>query len=171
MRVLHVGCGNQEFPEWFDGAEEVRLDVNPDVRTHIVASMVDMGEIGEYDTVYSSHALEHLYPYDVPRALAEFYRVLRPGGQLMLFVPDLEGIHATDDVVYIAPCGPITGLDMIYGYSRELQRMPYMAHHTGFTSKTLAKHLEAAGFVDVVTRRLMYQNLLAIARKPCTPSA
>lgn len=40
---------------------------------------------GAYDFVYSSHNLEHLY--DVDRALINWWRVLKPGGHLLLFLP------------------------------------------------------------------------------------
>ena len=77
--------------------------------------MVDMGDIGPFDAVYSSHSLEHLAPYEVPDALANFYRVLKPGGYTLIIVPDLEGIKADEEELYMSPCGPITGLDLIYG--------------------------------------------------------
>lgn len=38
-----------------------------------------------YDFVYSSHNLEHLY--DVERALLNWWRILKPGGFLILFLP------------------------------------------------------------------------------------
>jgi predicted SAM-dependent methyltransferase len=33
---------------------------------------------GSVDAVVSSHNMEHLYPHEVPLALAEFVRVLKP---------------------------------------------------------------------------------------------
>ena len=41
-----------------------------------------------YDFVYSSHNLEHLY--DVDRAVVNWWRVLKPGGHMILFLPDRE---------------------------------------------------------------------------------
>lgn len=162
--ILHVGSGHAALPAWCDGLAEVRLDIDPNCKPDIVADMLDLGEIGPFDVLYCSHALEHLYPHDVPTALAEFRRVLNPGGALIVFVPDLEGVSATDEVVYESPCGPITGLDMIYGKASYLADAPYMAHHTGFVSSTLAKTLDAAGFHGVTVLRIPEFNLMGSGR-------
>jgi len=42
------------------------------------------------DFVYSSHVLEHFYPYVAERVLRDAYRALRNGGRLRLCVPDLQ---------------------------------------------------------------------------------
>lgn len=164
MRILHAGCGIDRLPAWLEG-EEVRLDLEPAVKPDIVASFTDLGDIGEFDVVYCSHALEHLYPQDVSAALKEFRRVLKPGGKVVLFVPDLEDVKPTEDVLYVSPSGPITGLDMIYGFRPALRDFPHMAHHTGFTAQTMRYALEDAGFVGVVTQRLGSHNLMAGAER------
>jgi len=42
---------------------------------------------GSYDVVVASHILEHVNDH---RALAELYRILRPAGRLIVFVPIIE---------------------------------------------------------------------------------
>lgn len=163
-RVLHVGCGGDALPSWIEG-EETRLDIDPAVKPDIVASMIDMGAIGEFDIVYCSHAVEHLYHHDVKTALKEFHRVLAPGGKAVVIVPDLEDVRPTDDVLYVSPAGPVTGLDMFFGMSRLVEASPYMGHRYGFTAKTLNAELREAGFSLVMARRLTDFNLLAIAVK------
>jgi SAM-dependent methyltransferase len=164
--LLHVGCGYDSMPEWAVGKyNEVRLDISPDTRPDIVASMVDMGEIGEFDCINCHHALEHLVPHEVPVALSEFLRVLKPRGFAVIAVPDLQDVPATEDVLFEAPCGPIAGLDLIYGYRKALPMQPYMAHRTGFIKQTLHDALMQAGFANVVVQRMPYHNLLAIAAK------
>lgn len=165
-RILHVGCGGERLPAEVAGVE-TRLDISPDHSPDIVGSMTDMPMVpdGSFDGVYSSHSVEHLYPHEVTRALAEFHRVLAPGGAAIIIVPDLEDVKPTEDVLYDCPCGPMTGLDLIYGYRRLLADMPHMAHHTGFTRDTMKAALEAAGFAHIVTRRCSDYNLLAVAVK------
>jgi SAM-dependent methyltransferase len=159
--VLHVGCGLQPLPEWLDGYDEVRLDINPDVQPDIIASMTDLGDIGPFDAVLSCHTLEHLYPDEVPVALAEFRRVLKPGGFVTIIVPNLEGILPTEDVVYESPSGPISGLDMFYGCGAAIRDNRHMAHHCGFVMTTLRDVMERTGFdrFDVTTSNY---NLLAV---------
>lgn len=168
-RILHVGPGNMALPPWLPPAEEVRLDIDPTFGPHIVADMCDMGEIGQFGFIYSCHNLEHLYPHDVPKALAEFYRVLVPGGLAIISVPDLEGIQPTEDVLYVSPRGPVTGLDMIYGMREALEGEPHMAHHTGFIKATLRQALEKAGFqlLEITTQPAF--TILAMAKKPLEP--
>lgn len=52
------------------------------------AMMLDGVTSESFDAVYSSHCLEHMI--DVPTALANWTRVLRPGGFLYVVVPDYE---------------------------------------------------------------------------------
>lgn len=149
VSILHVGCGAMPLPDAFDGMTETRLDVDPACQPDIVASMSDMGDIGRFHIVYSSHALEHLSPRGAARALREFRRVLHDGGMALAVVPNLDGIKPTAEVVYESPCGPITGRDMIFGHADLVETMPFMAHRTGFIPGTLAAAFEDAGFRDV----------------------
>jgi SAM-dependent methyltransferase len=177
--VLNVGCGYPAHPgvhPLFQGSEwqEVRLDIDPAVNPDIVCSMTDMQPVGSgsIDAIWSSHNLEHLHRHEVPVALFEFLRVLRPGGQVLLTLPDLQKIaelvasDTLEDEAYRSPSGPITPLDMIYGHTPSLARGHYhMAHKTGFTARTLRALLVDAGFAGVTLQREGYA-LWARAYKP-----
>jgi SAM-dependent methyltransferase len=178
--VLHVGCGRkdeQELHESFQGPEwhEVRLDIDPAVEPDVVADMLDMAIVpsASMDAVFSHHNIEHVFAHEVSRAMNEFFRVLRPGGQALLSTPDLQGVARTiasgrlEDPLYKSPAGNITPLDVVYGYRLEIAHgREYMAHRTGFTRGTLARKLGAAGFVDIeVTREAPYV-LWASGRRP-----
>ena len=165
LSLLHVGCGSGYLPDWISGFDEVRLDIENTCSPDIVANMTNMGEIGQYDAIFCQHALEHLAPHDVPVALSEFLRVLSPGGSAMITVPDLEDVRPTDEVILESPAGPITGLDMIYGYRKALKEHPYMAHRTGFIKDTLHKAMLDAGFSKVKTDRLGNYNLMTVGKK------
>lgn len=163
-KVLHVGCGTRPVLERFSGPdwEEVRFDIDPDVKPHIVASMLDMNMIkdGEFDAVWSSHNLEHLYPHQVPVALGEFFRVLKNGGHLLITMPDLQAVasHVANDrleeTLYISNAGPISAIDILYGFRPAMQQGNlFMAHRTGFTAKTLGLKLLKAGFSGIELQR------------------
>ena len=124
------------------------------------------------DAVWSSHNLEHLQRPEVPRALTEFLRVLKPEGLLLLTLPDLQQVarlvaeDRLEDEAYTSLSGPITPLDMIFGHTASLARgNQLMAHRTGFTARTLHKLLIEAGFVDVSVRRGGSFDLWATAYK------
>ena len=166
-RVLHVGCGarNPEklhktfrSPDW----EEIRLDIDPAVKPDIVGTMTAMPTIadGSYDAVWSSHNVEHLYAHEVPVALAEFLRVLKPGGFALITLPDLQAVaeHIAkgnlEEPLYQSPAGPVCPVDIVYGYRPSVARgNVFMAHRTGFTADTLRTKLEAAGFQTVKVER------------------
>eukprot|EP00913_Durusdinium_trenchii_P011152 g10474.t1 len=158
--VLHVGCGHpspaslhQRFrgPEW----RELRLDIDPNVKPDIIASLVDMHPVdtNSVDAVWSSHNIEHLYAHEVPVALGEFLRVLKPTGTLLIAMPDLQQVahfivaDKLDDVAYESPAGPITPLDCVFGFGKAIAAgNTFMAHKTGFTAKSLTRRLIDAGF-------------------------
>lgn len=165
---LHVGCGAKRkdtttagFAQ--DGWQELRLDIDPSVVPDIVASMLDMAAVdtASMDAVYSSHNLEHLYAHEVPIALREFHRVLKPEGFAVVTCPDLQAACAEvaagrlDTPLYQSPSGPVAALDILYGYGPLLaQGDLHMAHRVGFTADSLRNALHAAGFSTVATSRL-----------------
>ncbi len=165
-RLLNVGSGGQkEPPEPFADCEYVTLDVSADCKPDIVASMLDMGEIGRFDIVLCSHALEHIYPHETVKALSEFWRVLKMRGHCLIFVPDLEDVQPNEVPLYFDSTGPITGLDLIYGHRKRMQSEPFMAHHNGFNSATLTEALLEAGFAKAQTSRQPGYNLMAVGIK------
>ena len=164
-RLLHIGCGSQPLPDWLPHFEEVRVDINPECKPHFVRNMLNLHDIGTFEVIYSSHCLEHLYPHEVPRALAEFSRVLDPHGALILVVPDLEGIRPDTQPLIGSEFGPLCGLDLFYGCHSQIEVNPHMAHHSGFIAPVLKAVMEAAGFEKVQTQRLKNFNLCATGEK------
>ena len=162
--VLHVGCGMADPrklpPAFFTPGDwqEVRLDIDPGVSPDIIASITDMAMVdaGSVDAVWSAHNLEHLFAHEVPLALAEFHRVLRPGGFALVTMPDLQRAaklvvqDRLDEPAYLSPAGPIAPLDMLFGHGAAIAAgNHFMAHRTGFTARTLEVALRRAGFALV----------------------
>lgn len=179
-RLLHVGCGPKhkdrttpEFntPDW----QEIRLDIDASVAPDVTGTMTDMSAVptGSMDAVFSSHNIEHLYPHEVPMALAEFVRVLRVDGIAVITCPDLQSVCrlvAEDKLIepaYTSPAGPIAPIDILYGHRPPMARGNlYMAHRCGFTRKVLQATLQAAGFKSVASlARPQAFDLWAVASK------
>ena len=132
------------------------------------------------DAIFSSHNIEHLYPHEVPLALAEFLRVLKSDGIAVITCPDLKSVCALiaedklTDAAYTSPAGPIAPIDILYGLRSSMaQGNLYMAHRCGFTKKVLAGTLQASGFKSVATfsRGYPYFDLWAVASKEELPEA
>ena len=162
-RLLHLGSGGMELP--FGDVEEITLDIDPHWNPDYVASITDLGEVGEYDLTYTCHCLEHVYLHEARQALKEMLRVIKKGGKSIVIVPDLEGINADREELYEAPCGPICGLDLIYGHSGIVVQNAYMAHKYGYTVDSLKNEFEMAGFSNVSGTRLMNHSIMVTGEK------
>lgn len=178
---LHVGCGpshKEETTRGFNTSEwkELRLDINEAVNPDIVGTMLDMSAVAEgaVDALFSSHNIEHLYPHEVPLALAEFRRVLKSDGFVVITCPDLQSVcqliaeDKLTEPAYQSPAGPIAPLDILYGHRPAMQQGNlYMAHRCGFTEKVLVASLQEAGFAAIVSgsRAHPCYDLWAVASK------
>ena len=182
---LHVGCGPKHKDRTTRGFntnhwKELRFDIDESVQPDLVGTMTDMSSVasGSVDAVFSSHNIEHLYPHDVPVALAEFLRVLKPDGFAVITCPDLQSVCALiaedklTEAAYTSPAGPIAPLDILYGHRPAMARGNlYMAHRCGFTQKVLTGTLQAAGFATVAAKRRghPYYDLWALGTASALP--
>lgn len=180
--LLHVGCGMpnpKRLPACFQrpGWREVRFDIDPTVQPDIVGNITDLSMLPDasIDAIWSSHNLEHLNSFEVPTALAEFRRVLKPDGFALLTLPDLRSIarHIAGgglaEPLYQSPAGPIRALDVVFGHQASIKAgNAFMAHRTGFTADTLGNALLDAGFHEVRVHEGKYWDLWAVAAMPDT---
>lgn len=162
--LLHVGCGQADRRSAGPGFQgdnwrEIRLDVDASAAPDIVGTVLEMTAVSDHavDAVFSSHTLEHLYAHEIPVALSEFLRVIKPDGVAVSVVPDLQAaaeMIAQDrlfDPAYESAAGTITPFDIVYSYRGFVGRdKPYMAHHSGFTLRTLVDAFKGAGFGSVI---------------------
>lgn len=84
-KKLNLGCGGKSM------AGYVNVDIFEDPR---VDEVFDLDEIpyvdGTIGGISSEHALEHVPFQRAEKALKEWYRVLKPGGELLLKIPEFE---------------------------------------------------------------------------------
>ncbi|MEL6376928.1 MAG: methyltransferase domain-containing protein [Pseudomonadota bacterium] len=84
---LHLGAGQTRIEELincdlFDPAADRKID----------ATDLSEFEDNSVDYIEHHHMLEHLSLEDAPNALQEWYRVLKPGGFLVISCPDLRKV-------------------------------------------------------------------------------
>lgn len=85
-RRLHVG-GTKRC----DGWEVLNVSAAPYVDHVGKANELIRFADGTFLEIYASHVVEHLdYKFELTEALKEWYRVLEPGGRVMISVPDLD---------------------------------------------------------------------------------
>lgn len=174
--LLHVGCGatNKYSLKGFasDDWLEVRFDIDEKVKPDILGTLTDLSgvESSSVDAVYSSHSIEHIFYHEVQLAFREFMRVLKPGSFAVIKCPDMLNVCKAvsegklSKVIYDSPAGPITPLDIIYGFGKSIKNgNEYMAHKTGFTLVTLDQALKDAGFTQVYGGNYNKYNLGVIA--------
>jgi predicted SAM-dependent methyltransferase len=124
------------------------LDVQPGSHVDIVADVRDMSCIsdGSFDIVYASHVLEHLgYLQDLPRAVKEIHRIMRPEGKLLASVPDL-------DMLCRAFASERTTKEHRFHIMRIMfggQMDPHDFHCVGLNQEFLAEYLYRAGFREM----------------------
>jgi predicted SAM-dependent methyltransferase len=138
---LHIG-GSVRKDGW------VVLNARPGEHVDLVADLRDLSSVasGSFDLVYASHVLEHLgYVRDLPHALTELARVLRPRGRLCVSVPDLPTLcrlYADPDAT---PQERFHLMRVMFGG----QTHAYDFHYVGFDREYLTGLFVSAGFSAV----------------------
>ena len=87
-RVLDIGCGPFKCFPHFIGVDNGHHWGKHGVDIGCDADRLDLFAGQSCDAIFSSHLLEHVEYGKVPAMLREWCRVLRPGGHLVLYLPD-----------------------------------------------------------------------------------
>ncbi len=137
---LHLG-GTEPHSDW------KILDIEPRPEVDFIGDAADLSQFADHsiETIYASHILEHfhyLLNNELLTTLAEWYRVLRPGGQLMVSVPNLQTLCWLYLNPHLMPMERHRLMRIMFGG----QINQYDVHRVGFDPDTLALYLQQAGF-------------------------
>lgn len=138
---LHIG-GWQIMPGW------KILNIQPGPGVDYVGDCTDLRQFddGSVEEIYASHVLEHLgYVDKLPRALAEFRRVLKDGAVARISVPDFEVLcrmfidprYSADQRMHV--------MRMAFGGQVDADDF----HYVGLSFEILSDLLRSAGFSRV----------------------
>ncbi|WP_445636133.1 Methyltransferase type 11 domain-containing protein [Nostoc sp. DSM 114161] len=139
---LHIG-GEETHPDW----KIFNIESRPEVDYVGNASDLSQFETNSITAIYASHVLEHFYygiDDELTNTLKEWHRVLKPGGQIFISVPDFKKIcwlylhpeFSVYDRMYL--------MQMIFGGQTNINDV----HKVGFDFEILSIFLEKVGFIE-----------------------
>lgn len=111
MKIVCLGCGGQrpQSPEWVNlddlhsqlppgsGARQ-QLDAEPNYINHVLLSSPLPFADGTVDGILASHLIEHFTVQDAIKLMQDCVRVLKPGGVLLVSVPDASYFRRVHDL-------------------------------------------------------------------------
>lgn len=141
-RRLHIG-GKQRSDAW-----EI-LNVNPAPLVDHVCNANNLSRFANeaFSAIYASHVVEHFdYKEELKIALTEWRRVLEPGGQVFISVPDLDVLAR----LLVAKAGMTFDerffvMRMLFGGHTDAHDY----HLTGLNEEFLTQFLRDAGFTNI----------------------
>lgn len=148
---INFACGRRVLDGWFniDAVRSPRAPRDPELLHAVtfhadgsVASPVPLPDACA-DELMAMHIVEHVYAWEAPGLVAEWRRLLKPGGLLVVECPDI--VKAARNLL----AGMSDQMAMWPLYGDPGHRDVYMTHRWGYTPKTLAALLAGAGFTDI----------------------
>ena len=169
---INVGCGARVLDGWFN-CDAVRHPNAPrDPELLCLADNIPL-DTECADELMAIHVFEHFYRWDCDKVINEWKRLLRPGGLLVLELPNI-----------IKCCQNV--LDRIHKGGKELDQLgmwglygdprledQYMVHRWAWSPNTLRVFLASHGFVKIVEKTTvfhpagrMHRDMRLEARRP-----
>lgn len=137
MLKLHIGCGDKHWP----GFQNCDMNSDADIMTDCRKLPFDADYAEE---LHSIHFVEHVHRLEVDNMLADWHRVLKRGGKLVIEVPCMNKI--AQNIVNGEKNLRMTLLG-IFGDPRDDR--PGMMHGWCYTSQELTEIVRQAGFDKV----------------------
>jgi len=140
---IHLGCWHRQIP----GFMHVDLCDMPHIDHQSRIDQLPFLPDSSAHLVYCSHAFEYFDRQQAPVVLAEWWRVLAPGGVLRLAVPDFRALmeiyRETADISRVL--GPLYGRMSIQTNTGEA----VLYHRTAYDFESLRSVLVNSSFRDV----------------------
>jgi len=147
---LNLGCGDKILDGYINvDVVESRAGKKPDV-------IFDLHDLSKFksnsvDEILAVHVIEHFWQWEVVDILKEWTRVLKPGGKMILECPNL--ISAAEEFLKNSDIAAMGGSEgqrsMWVFYGDPGWKDPLMIHRWGYTPRSLATVMAAAGLTEL----------------------
>ena len=143
---LNLGCGDKILPGYInvDVASE-RAGNKPDVICDV--RKLDKFADNYADEIMAVHVVEHFWRWEVVDVIKEWFRVLKPGGLLILECPNL--VSACEEFLAKPEARALPGKEgqrtMWVFYGDPAHQDPLMCHRWGYTPLSLGLVMHEAG--------------------------
>lgn len=150
MRI-NFGCGRRVL----DGFCNIDATINPDApRPPEIVHAVEFDRDGEVinpveledgcaEYLQAFHVIEHVYAWEAKSLVLEWMRLLKPGGKLVLELPNLE--CAARNLL----AGMSDQMCMWPFYGDPGHKDPYMCHRWAYTPETIKALLSECGLIKI----------------------
>jgi SAM-dependent methyltransferase len=146
---LHLGCGRDYWPGW------VNVEISPsamcDLRLDftLIRERYPDNSIAEIAMI---HSLSYLRLWQARELLADLYHLLKPGGRLVIELPDLvkcarKALESEDNPVEYMEA--VRGL-YAFGIDQIERREMFIPYAFGWAGSHLKRELEQIGFSQVL---------------------
>ncbi len=141
---LHLGCGSKILRGWVNVDNRGEPDLNADI--------TDLPYLeNSVEEIMAIHVFEHLYPWKVEEILKGWRKILKPGGKLILEMPDLKKVlkHFQDPKAH-------PSLTMLALYGGEATDRIEELHKWCWDMEQIEPMLKQAGFTKVEEKPPQY---------------
>lgn len=145
MKMIELGGGENPHPD-----SQVNVDVRKSAKVHFT---VDFDkdpapwpiQSDEWEVCYSRFTIEHVSWRNVQKFVGECYRIIKPGGKVIIISPDTEA-----QMRYILSKPEFDGDEgsMLFG----TLDYPENSHKAAFSPRSITKLFQAAGFENIIIK-------------------
>lgn len=159
---LNVGCGRHVL----DGYTNVDVQRSPRASRdpEILAKATEIPLPDNCaDELTAIHLFEHFYRWEASVALKEWHRLLKPGGKLILEMPN--GIKCAKNLIRLGEGDDVKSINSLamHGlYGDPSEEDPWMGHKWAWWPRTLRPLLKQHGFTNIEEKETQWH---AIGRK------
>jgi SAM-dependent methyltransferase len=162
--ALNLGSGRIRWPGW------VNVDAFSD-RADLGADLLRLPLPNDHaDRIAAIHVFEHFYLWETEALLAEWKRVLKPGGSLVLELPCMDKVFGYIAARLAKNEQPAPAFSWLALWGDPKHKSPAMCHRWGYFKSDMGKVLTDAGFTEIRNEEPRYhfpcRDMRMTATKP-----